>query len=61
MRIEVACSGWRSLEPGMMERLEERREKVLALAEGWFAETDGKEVWPQKVSKSVGGRAHTAW
>ena len=44
----MVCSGWRSLEPGMMERLEERREKVLALAEGWFAETDGKEVWPQK-------------
>lgn len=32
----------------MMERLEERRETVLASAEGWFAETDGKEVWPQK-------------
>lgn len=31
----------------MMERLEERREKVLSSAEGWFAETDGKEVWPE--------------
>lgn len=39
----------------MMERLEER--KVLASAEGWFAETDGKEVWPQKFL-SLGGRLH---
>ena len=31
----------------MMERLEERREKVLSSAEGWFTETDGKEVWPE--------------
>ena len=44
----MVCLGWRSLEPVMMERLEERREKVLSSAEGWFAETDGKEVRPQK-------------
>lgn len=43
----MVCLGWRSLGPVMMERLEERREKVLSSAEGWFTETDGKEVWPE--------------
>ena len=43
----MVCLGWRSLGPVMMGRLEERREKVLSSAEGWFTETDGKEVWPE--------------
>lgn len=61
MRIEGGLFRLRSLEPGMMERLEERRERRF-----WLQQKDGcRDRWEgrytQKVSKSAGGRAHTAW